>query len=161
MPEGGGFRTRLTGPVLGMLAVGFVLILAFTMPLYRQIELKTLDRRFGARPALKQSDLILHVDVDDSTIKSWGRWQGWPRDRHAKLVRILKELGARAVLFDIEFSEPSRPEDDNAFARAIEATDFSFLPFRLELQRPIAPEEQRLENRVKELFIKLLRCTIG
>jgi len=149
MPEGGGFRTRLTGPVLGMLAVVFVVILAFTTSLYRQIELKTLDWRFGARPALQQSELLLHVDIDDKSIASWGRWP-WSRDRHVTLLRILEELGAEAVVFDIEFTEPSNPEDDNAFARALRETGFSFLPCRLDLHPEFSADESALRRRIQQ-----------
>jgi len=156
MPEGGRFHTRLTGPALGMLAVGFVLVFAFagfTSEFYRVIELKTLDLRFRTRAALPQSSLILHVDIDDTSIKSFGRWP-WAWSRHARALGILKELGARAVVFDVEFPEPSNPQDDKTFADALSRTRFSFLPFRLEVHDPASPEESRLAERIRQALLK-------
>jgi hypothetical protein len=89
------------------------------------------------------------VDIDDGAISSWGRWP-WPRARHAQLVRILNELGAQAVLFDVEFPSPSDPQDDNALAAALRETGFAFLPFRLEIG-PEA-EEGELDRRIREVL---------
>jgi PAS domain S-box-containing protein len=44
----------------------------------------------------------------------------WPRDLHAKLLHRLTQAGAKAVVFDIVFSQPGpSSEADNAFANAI------------------------------------------
>ncbi|HUW56597.1 MAG TPA: CHASE2 domain-containing protein, partial [Planctomycetota bacterium] len=153
MPEGGGFKRELTGPALGLLAVALVLTLAFTTELYRQIELKTLDMRFGLRPELQQTDLILHIDIDDSSISRWGRWP-WPRDRHADLVRTCKELGAHEVIFDVEFPEPSSGEDDNAFAAGLHETGFSFLPFRLAHSQADSSGEEEVRQRIQGALLE-------
>ena len=155
MPEGSvSIKTRLTGPALGLLAVGLVLLFAFgtelTSELYRQIELRTLDVRFRSRPELEQSPLILHVDIDDTTVHSFGRFNSWSRTRHATLVRLLKELGADAVVFDVEFTEVSNEADDAALAEALAETAFCYLPFRLDLKPQLTDNEVRLEARIRE-----------
>ena len=43
----------------------------------------------------------------------------WPRRFHADLLTILKELGAKKVLFDVLFNSESNPEDDRRLADAI------------------------------------------
>jgi adenylate cyclase len=43
----------------------------------------------------------------------------WDRRIHAKLVDRLMAAGAKAIVFDVVFSDPSDPAADNEFARAI------------------------------------------
>ncbi|MBI3252996.1 MAG: CHASE2 domain-containing protein [Candidatus Omnitrophica bacterium] len=59
------------------------------------------------------------IEISDDSVARIGRWP-WERDWHAALIRALKEAGARAIIFDILFSEPSDPAKDAAFSQAIE-----------------------------------------
>lgn len=146
---------------MGMLAVVVVLLFAGTgSEFFRGIELKTLDLRFRNRAALAQSPMILHVDIDDTSIKSFGRWP-WAWSRHAQALGILKELGARAAVFDVEFPQSSNPEDDKAFATALAETHFSFLPFRLEVHEPMSEEDSRLEGRIRQALLKNFGADAG
>src|SRR5205814_3845195 len=43
----------------------------------------------------------------------------WKRSRHAALLDRLTAAGVRAVAFDIVFSDPATPEEDQRFAEAI------------------------------------------
>lgn len=63
---------------------------------------------------------IVIVAVDDSSLKRLGRWP-WSRARHAQLLDRLTAMQARAVGFDILFSESqsSDPEADRQFAEAM------------------------------------------
>jgi len=45
------------------------------------------------------------VTIDEKSLSELGRWP-WPRTVMAKLVDQLKAYGAKAVGFDIIFSEP-------------------------------------------------------
>src|SRR5262249_6956301 len=47
------------------------------------------------------------VDIDEASLQEFGQWP-WPRDRLAKLVDQLSDLGAAAIAFDVIFSEPDR-----------------------------------------------------
>lgn len=55
----------------------------------------------------KAFDDVMIVDIDEESIRSAGQWP-WPRPLVAKLPAILREMGAKAVAFDIVFSEPDR-----------------------------------------------------
>ena len=44
----------------------------------------------------------------------------WPREYHVALTDILFELGAKKIVFDVIFAEPSNSESDQAFAESIQ-----------------------------------------
>ncbi len=67
----------------------------------------------------RSPDDILVVAVDEPSFQELGRQWPWPRSLHARLVDTLTQAGAKAIVFDIVFSDPSNPDDDAAFARAI------------------------------------------
>jgi adenylate cyclase len=47
------------------------------------------------------------VDIDDQSLKRVGQWP-WSRSTLAQLVRNLQDFGAKAIAFDVVFSEPDR-----------------------------------------------------
>ncbi len=62
---------------------------------------------------------ILVVAIDDRSLESLGRWP-WPRSVHAELLDRLAAAGARSVLLDVIFSEPSsNPDSDRQLARSL------------------------------------------
>ena len=69
------------------------------------LELKTLDLRFKLRGVGQPSEDVVIVVIDDYSIENLGRWP-WPRSYHAKAVDILSDAGARAIGFDMIFTEP-------------------------------------------------------
>ncbi|MDT8376540.1 MAG: CHASE2 domain-containing protein [Mariprofundaceae bacterium] len=85
-------------------------LLAFSTALIRpdfieQIELKSLDQRFKIRGPIAPDARVVIVAIDDNSLSEIGRWP-WPRDRIADLVdMILNKYGAKAIGFDIVFSE--------------------------------------------------------
>lgn len=72
-----------------------------------------------AREDSKISDDIVVILIDETTLKAMdpvvGRWP-WPRWVHAEVIRFLKDAGAKAIIFDILFTE--RSEDDKLLAEA-------------------------------------------
>src|ERR1700712_2456439 len=78
------------------------------------LEDATVGERFRLRPAHPPSDLAV-VAVDDATFSALGSVQWpYPRTWHAQVLDELRRLGARSVVFDIQFTEPSNPRADNA-----------------------------------------------
>jgi signal transduction histidine kinase/CheY-like chemotaxis protein len=71
----------------------------------------TVQRQLSAALAM---DHVIAVDVDDQSIRrlepELGAWP-YPRDVYARVARFVSRHGARAIAFDILFSE-SRPGDD-------------------------------------------------
>lgn len=81
--------------------------------------------RANARPA---DDSILIVDIDDRSLARLGAWP-WARDTHAGMVDQLTEAGARTIVYDVLFSQPSRdPLQDRALGEAIARSGRVYLP---------------------------------
>lgn len=87
------------------------------------------DACFGLRPQTPQYDQpIVLLQVDDASLKEMGDAYGyywpWPRNVWGELARYLEAQGARAVVVDLLFSEPSSrgPDDDTEAAHAIDAS---------------------------------------
>ena len=77
------------------------------------------------RPA--PSDEVVVVAIDDCSLSQQGNWP-WSRDIHAELVERLTEAGAKLVIIDVLFLEPTDPEQDAALADAIRANGKVILP---------------------------------
>ena len=109
-------------------------------------ELITLDLRFRLRPQIPVTDTIAIIEISDDTIEKNGRF---PCDRsyHAILAKALGEAGARAVIFDIFFSEPSKSDGD--FVDAVKGAGNVYFPvvFDLDPQRGNVPYAGRFAAR--------------
>jgi adenylate cyclase len=95
-------------------------VVAHETNLLRFLELQSIDARFsvrGERPAPRD---VAVVAIDTRTFNERPRNQ-WPYARrlHARAIQILKEAGARVIVYDIQFTEPTNPEDDGALYDAI------------------------------------------
>jgi len=97
------------GLSLGVLL--FILLSSFCFEnIFNTFEKKTLDYRvrFLTNPEEARDDIVI-IDIDEESIKNieslYGRWP-WPREVHGMLIKYLKE--AKAVVFDILFTETSR-----------------------------------------------------
>lgn len=62
---------------------------------------------------------IILISIDDASLAEIAHPWPWPRSLHAGLIDKLKAAGAAVVAFDILFSLPTRPADDQALAQAI------------------------------------------
>ena len=76
------------------------------------------DLRFGLSPRPASGGIVV-VAIDSPSIESIGVWP-WPRRVHGDLIDKLTRAGAADVAFDVDFSTPSTPEFDQAFAKALE-----------------------------------------
>jgi diguanylate cyclase len=61
---------------------------------------------------------IVVIAIDDHSLEQLDKWP-WPRRYHAQLAAKLDELGARRILFDIDFSSRSNPADDKILAATL------------------------------------------
>ena len=70
----------------------------------------------------------------------------WRRETYAEMTRRLLDLGATEVFFDIDFSSPSNPESDTAFAAALAASHGAVIlsGFRSGNEIGSAPQEPTL-----------------
>lgn len=117
---------------------------------FEKNELDTLDLRFRLRPAIERTDKVVIVEIDNDTIKKYGRF---PIDRgyHARLVEALSRAGAKAVVFDMFFSEPQRGDDE--FKLAMRLAGNVYLPYVFELEPAVAgalPHASKLSSQNQE-----------
>ncbi len=65
------------------------------------------------------SESIVIVGIDEESFSAMKLPWPWPRSIHGKLIKTLRNSGAKAIIFDIIFSDPSKPQEDRAMAEAI------------------------------------------
>jgi len=81
------------------------------------------------------SNDIVIIAIDEASLNSIGRWP-WPRNIHAELINKLTEYQAKAILFDVIFSESSfNKKNDELLADAIKNNGTVNLPVLLEQNR--------------------------
>jgi len=144
----------LAGAIIGILAWVLVLVLYYAK-LLESYELKTYDQlcRMNAANSPVPDNIVLVV-VDQNSLEAAQR-QGinwpWPRQMYAPILQFFALSGARAVAFDILFTEPSSygVEDDQLLAEALQQNGHAFLPIFLSRQeRPHPVWEKRLIDRI-------------
>jgi len=104
------YRAMKTSRPLAALCIGLlgtlIILAAFLADWDVGTELRALDMRFGLTDAPLPDD-ILHVDINDESLRRVGRWP-WPREKHAAIVDILHDCGAKAVMIDLILNEPQQ-----------------------------------------------------
>jgi len=136
---------------IGFIASTIILVL-FSFNIFEKFELVTLDQRFRLRPARQTDSNIVLIDMSDDSIEAIGRWP-WPRQWHATLLSILKEYGAKLVIFDIIFDEPSSPSQDLVFEEALKRAGNVYLPFVFQFREGDTPASAGdPENNVRNII---------
>jgi adenylate cyclase len=96
-----------------------LVLTAYAADVLDDSELDTVDARFSIRGDLPRPDDVVIVGVDDVTFSELHEQWPFPRRLHAKVIDRLRKDGARAIAYDVQFTEPSNPKDDNALADAV------------------------------------------
>jgi adenylate cyclase len=117
-------RTRLRTALF--LAVGLATtglgLLAYGTNVFRDLDLRSVDARFSIRGNEGAPSDIVVVKVDDKTFRdTQTRWENF-RPLHTDLIQRLKKDGAKVIVYDVQFTEPSAPgheEDDNKLINAV------------------------------------------
>jgi len=101
-----------------LLAAGILLAcLGSFFRLFDLYELQTYDWRFKLRGPRPVSGRIVHIDIWNDTLNALGAWP-FERIYHAKLIDALHSAGAKAVVFDVIFSEPRQGDEEVAESAA-------------------------------------------
>lgn len=87
----------------------------------RMLDLATALARPPANP-----DIFI-VEIDDRALAAIGAWP-WGRATHARLVDALDAAGARLIVLDVLFIDPTDPAEDSALASAIARSGKVVLP---------------------------------
>ena len=85
-------------------AVVVIMTLVLSFDWFQAVQMKALDLYFHARGETSPRPEIVIVAIDDMSLKEIGVWP-WPRTYHAQLVDFLKKAGAKAIGFDVVFSD--------------------------------------------------------
>jgi adenylate cyclase len=87
-----------------------------------KLELALVDARFDLRGARTPDRHVAIVGIDSKTLRAQPQ-DTYPLDRrrHAKVIRNLKAAGAKVIAVDIQFSEPTNTDADNALVLAARA----------------------------------------
>jgi adenylate cyclase len=122
-------RKRLLLAAVTVATVGLG-ILAYATDVLYPLEAQSIDARFavrGSRPSLTKDFVVVAVDegtfnyFDSLHAKNPSVSSQWPFPRrdHAIVIDHLLAAGARLIAFDVQFTEPTDPADDNALIEAI------------------------------------------
>jgi len=111
-------------------AVFLIIFILSYFRLFNHYDLISYDLRFKLRPPLRASQDIIIIQISDDSLKNLGEWP-LPRDFHASLIEVLREYGAKAIVFDILFSEPTLY--DEIFSQKIKEAGNVYLPLALYL----------------------------
>ena len=113
-------RRRLAFVLVAVVAavVGFG---SYASGLLNGLESRTVDARFGLRPAHTPRDLLV-VAVDDYSIDALGHSWPFPRSWHAHVIDRLHADGAKSIVYDVQFTESTTPSQDQALFDALRRT---------------------------------------
>jgi len=118
MSTGAGRR----GTVVGLLvaaATGVAIGLAtYATDAFDRLELDSVDTRFAIRGTESAPADIVVVEIDDVTFNELQERWPFPRSLHGRLIDHLRAAGARTIAYDVQFTEPTSPREDNALIRA-------------------------------------------
>ena len=110
---------------LGLFAANTLALLALSLAAYatdvlKDLELDTVDARFSIRGEREAPRDLLVVAIDDVTFSELNEQWPFPRRLHARAIDRLRSAGARAIAYDVQFTEPTTERDDGALVAAIE-----------------------------------------
>jgi adenylate cyclase len=131
-------RKRWTRGVLVGLGAFALALLIHLLGLFRPLEWKSWDLRLRlfSDPSRASRDIVIFL-IDQYSLDVYEKEQGltwpWPRQLYSAVIDYLRTAGAKAVFFDLTFTEGSRygVEDDENFAGAMVRAGNVFLPLAL------------------------------
>jgi adenylate cyclase len=128
-------RKAAAGALIVLMAWGLTLGLSLFGILTKYV-LTTLDHLYRATPLPPANSQVVVVTVDQPDLdffhKQGVSWP-WPRQLYAPIIEFCQRGQARAVIFDVLYTEASAysAEDDQKLAQAMETSGRAVLPFSL------------------------------
>jgi CHASE2 domain-containing sensor protein len=103
--------------VIALVAVGAIGSVEFAR-LLPGLEQDSVNQRFERRGAMPAPGVLV-VAIDDKTFDDLQLQWPFPRSRHAQAIDRLSRDGARAIVYDVQFTEQTTPREDNALIAAV------------------------------------------
>jgi CHASE2 domain-containing sensor protein len=116
----GASRHRLRAALLAALVAATIAAIADLSGALGALEGTSISTRFGLRSTPPPTGIVI-VGIDDATFGELGT--SWPlaRSLHGRVIDRLHAAGAREIVYDVQFTEPSKPAQDLALYQAIAA----------------------------------------
>ena len=115
MKRGTGSRLA-AGILIGLVVGSGIFGLGWAFPrVYQDFENRTYDLRYSwfiGPPRAQNLDDVVIVSVDARSLDVLGKFGKWPRFYYAWAIANLAQAGAKAVGFDMLFTEPERPREE-------------------------------------------------
>ena len=91
-----------------ILVLGIILVISFlsSLDLFKKLDYRIYDLLLSMKPATEEKSDIVMVSIDNQSIAELGSFP-WSRDILADSIIRMRELGAKTVVFDIEYLSPS------------------------------------------------------
>jgi CHASE2 domain-containing sensor protein len=109
--------SRLAAFAVAAIAAGAGVV-AFGTHALSGVESATVDARFQVRGAQRPSHLVV-VAIDDNTFSDLHRSWPFPRSLHGRAIDKLMAAGAREIVYDVQFTEPTKASEDLALYDAV------------------------------------------
>jgi adenylate cyclase len=95
-------------------------LLGYGFDVLKRTELSTVDTRFDIRGERKAPKDLVFVKIDDETFNDLDTTFPLPRQLHAKVIDRVAGDGAKAIAYDVQFTEPSDdPDADDALIQSV------------------------------------------
>lgn len=108
--------------VFGAAGAGVAIVL-WSFGALDRLERSSLDARFSIRGRQKPPPELVYVAIDDVTFSELGGGRGiqwpFPRSLHARVLDRIAAGRPRAIAYDVQFTEPTVPAQDNALIKAV------------------------------------------
>jgi CHASE2 domain-containing sensor protein len=82
------------------------------------LEADTINLRFDVRHTSRPPEVVV-VAIDDLSFSALRRQWPFPRSLHARAIDRLRAAGARTIVYDVQFTEPTTRREDLALYRAV------------------------------------------
>ncbi len=93
-------------------------VIAYLSGAWTGLENASVSTRFQLRGAAKPHELLI-VGIDDTTLNSLNMRWPFPRRFDARAIEILHAEGARTIVYDVQFTQPTVSAEDLALYRAV------------------------------------------
>src|SRR5215207_7470362 len=113
-------HARVAALVLCGVLAGTLALLADAAGVFDRPEHAAVDARFDIRGDQGEPSAVAVVQIDDKTFDALDQQWPFPRSLHGQVLDRLTRAGARAVAFDIQFTEPTTEDEDNALIDAVD-----------------------------------------
>ena len=114
-----GARRRLVALALAALVAAAIACIVDLTGVLSSLERATIATRFSLRDEPRPTGIVL-VKIDDRTFGELAHSWPFPRSWHGRVIDRLRAAGAREIVYDVQFTEPSQlPSEDLALYDAI------------------------------------------